>query len=44
MWHLRQLLPLGYVTTYGEGGKRYVSTWKMWFGRCFAIRRWRIAE
>lgn len=40
LWYLKQLLPLRYVTQYGENGEWYVSTWRMWFGRCFDIRRW----
>ena len=31
------LLPLTYRTTYGEGGKRYFSVWRMWLGRCFDV-------
>jgi hypothetical protein len=38
-WYLKQLLPLSYHSTYGEGGQRRHSvTWRMWFGRCFDIR------
>lgn len=41
-WHLKQLLPLLYVATYAEFGTRKLSIWRMWFGRCFAIREYRI--
>lgn len=44
MWYLKQLLPLLYTATYGEHGSRWVCVWRMWFGRSFAVRRWRLAE
>lgn len=44
VWHLRQLLPLGYVTTYIENGQHYVCAWKMWFGRCYKVRRWQVVR
>lgn len=42
-WYVKQLVPLKYDTTYGENDKRYVSVWRMWFGRCFAIKTYEIA-
>lgn len=43
-WLIRQLLPLVYVSEYGDSsGGRYVSVWQMWFGRVFNHRRWHIA-
>lgn len=37
-WYLRQLLPLAYRTYYAtEDGSIHFATWRMWFGRCFAI-------
>ncbi|MBI4468119.1 MAG: hypothetical protein HY650_02235 [Acidobacteria bacterium] len=40
IWYLKQLLPLKYKTVYGNGeGTRWFSTeWRMWLGRCFAVR------
>jgi hypothetical protein len=45
-WRLKQLLPLHYCTISrpcnmaGEpmGSSQFV-TWRMWFGRCFNVRR-----
>ena len=42
IWYLKQLFPLMYVSEYKEDGKKYVSVWRMWFGRCFSIRRWQV--
>ena len=42
LWYLKQLLPLKYETTYREGDVRYRERWRMWFGRCFARRRWTV--
>jgi len=42
IWYLKQLLPLRYETTYGENGNRYFEIWRMWFGRCFNQRRYRL--
>lgn len=39
MWYVKQLLPLKYRTEYEEDGKRYSCEWRMWFGRCFDIKR-----
>lgn len=44
IWYLKQLFPLKYDTTYGENGKWYVSVWRMWFGRCFNIKKWEIVR
>ena len=44
IWYMKQLLPLRYETIYGgTGGKRYLSIWRMWFGRCFNVRTWELA-
>lgn len=43
-WHLRQLLPLRYESTYTEDGDRWLCVWRMWLGRSFAVRRWRLHE
>ena len=37
-WHLRQLVPLVYTTTYGDAAGRHFIVWKMWLGRCYAIQ------
>lgn len=37
MWHLKQLFPQTYRTTYTENGKRHFCVWKMWLGRCCKI-------
>ncbi len=42
-WCLKQLLPLTYVTEYTTDGRRVVTVWRMWFGRCFDVREWEIA-
>jgi len=42
IWYFKQLLPLMYVTEYGEEGKQFVTVWRMWFGRCFNVRKWEI--
>lgn len=45
-WYFKQLLPLMYVSEYGEANsdKRFVTVWRMWFGRCFDIRTWEVAN
>lgn len=37
-WYLKQLLPLQYTSIFREGDKRILCIWRMWFGRCYAIR------
>lgn len=44
LWYAKQLLPLMYRTTYGEDGKWYATTWRMRFGRCYAIERYEIVR
>jgi len=41
-WYFRQLLPLTYVSAFGEDGKRKVAVWKMWFGKCYQCREWTV--
>ena len=43
-WYLKQLFSLMYVSTYGEEDRRYVAVWRMWFGRCWGIRRWEVVQ
>ena len=38
VWWLRQLLPLAYVSRYKAGGEQHFAAWKMWLGRCYAVR------
>lgn len=42
-WYLKQVLPLGYVTTFTENGKRRLCIWRMWLGRCFNTRYFDLA-
>jgi hypothetical protein len=42
LWNVKQLLPLSYVSYYGEHDASYVCVWRMWFGRCFNIRTWQV--
>lgn len=44
LWYLKQLLPLTYVSTFGEGGYRFVTVWKMWFGHQYNIRKWKVVD
>ena len=43
-WYFKQLLPLVYVSEYGEANtdKRFVTVWRMWFGHCFNIETWEV--
>lgn len=43
-WLCKQLLPLTYVSTYGDKEGQKVCVWRMWFGRCFAIREWLVVR
>lgn len=40
LWYPKQLLPLTYVSNYGDAEGQKVCVWRMWFGRCFDIRTW----
>lgn len=50
IWHLKQLLPLTYVSEYEELDDddnslgHFVTVWRMWFGRCFAVRTWQVVQ
>jgi len=37
IWYIKQILPLKYKSTFTRDGQRIHSTWRMWFGRCFAV-------
>ena len=41
-WYVKQLLPLTYVSEYIENGKKKLTVWKMWFGKCFSIKTWSV--
>ena len=47
-WTLKQLLPLRYQTTYGDVRENKtipkIAFWKMWFGRCFDIHEYELAD
>lgn len=43
-WCFKQLLPFTYVSTYGENGNRWISVWRMWMGRSFSVRKWKLDE
>jgi hypothetical protein len=42
-WYARQLLPLTYVSKYGQDNKTMLCIWRMWFGRCFNVRYYELA-
>jgi len=42
-WAFKQLLPLSYVSEYSTSGHREVAAWRMWLGRTFGIKRWKVA-
>jgi len=42
-WYVKQLLPLTYVSRYHQEGRWKLAVWKMWFGRCYKIRRFNLA-
>ena len=44
LWYLKQLLPLLYISTYTQGGRRWLCIWRMWFGRSFAIRKFELVH
>lgn len=51
IWYIKQLLPLMYVTIYSVNPptndatpERRIVIWRMWFGRCFAIQDYALAN
>lgn len=38
LWGIKQLIPLKYHSEYILNGKYYVTTYRMWFGKCFDIK------
>ena len=37
-WCFKQLFPLCYRSEYTLNNKKYLTTWRMWFGKCFDIK------
>jgi hypothetical protein len=38
-WYLAQLLPLRYLSHYGDSeGRLHFCDWRMWFGQCFFVK------
>lgn len=44
IWYIKQLFPLQYVSEYWENGKKKLTIWRMWMGKCFAIRDYELAQ
>lgn len=42
IWFIKQLFPFVYVSTYRENGQRKLTVWKMWLGRSYKIRDYRL--
>lgn len=43
-WYFKQLFPLKYDTTYRIDGQWYIAIWRMWFGRCFYERHYKLVD
>ena len=43
-WYFKQLLPLKFESKYIENGAQKLTLWKMWFGKCYNIRTYNIAD
>ena len=39
IWLIKQLFPLNYYSHYKENNKERLSTWKMFFGKCYNIKK-----
>lgn len=45
VWCIKQLLPLKYKTYYiQDSAVHYYTEWRMWFGKCFNIKKWEITK
>ena len=44
IWYIKQLLPLHYESRYREDDKPRLTTWRMWFGRCFEVCSFELAD
>lgn len=38
IWLIKQLFYLDYYSYYESEKKKYVTTWKMWLGKCYNIK------
>lgn len=43
-WYIKQLVPLTYDTTFYENGEHKLCIWKMFLGRCYNVRYFKLAE
>ena len=41
-WAIKQLFPFMYLSEYSTNGHREVAVWRMWMGRSFSIKRWKV--
>lgn len=37
-WLFKQLFPLCYRSEHNANDKRYLTTYRMWFGKCFDVK------
>jgi hypothetical protein len=49
LWFIKQLFPLDYYSVHERiedcsGRFKAVTVWKMWFGKCYKIRNFKILE
>ena len=42
MYYLKQLFPFSYNSRFVENGKTIVMTWKMWFWKCFKVKKYEV--
>jgi len=42
IWFIKQFFPLDYYSHYKSNGKEMVSTWKMFLGKCYNIKKYEI--
>jgi len=42
IFYIKQLFKLQYYSCYFEGDIKYVTTWKMWFGKCYEIKKYEV--
>ncbi len=42
MWYLKQLFPFRYITTFRRNNQWWLCIWRMFLGRCFDIRYFRL--
>jgi hypothetical protein len=44
IWLIKQLFPLDYNSTFTENGIRKISTFKMWFGKCYNVKEYEFVK